>query len=1209
MQAPGPTTAQAGHRADSGAGTADPRDWLNYRTYANTLWQRIEQHFLLAEATLGQPSAHGELPTGDPMVVGVYGEWGVGKSRLLELLYEHAAEENARECELRALDPQAWASSQALRLTVPVWFHPWKYEHEPHLAVPLLMHIAEAAQRSLGDAQSLQEQTEARLRAQGRQVADALKRVREGAEWFQKVAKVAHGVAGNDLVKTTASLAAGYFGMAPVAARTLSWIETSAKRFLPGQDAQGDKDEAGKPAPARGWLARFSGAAAEAVAEATPAASADGRYYYGVHRYLRDIARITPERSKQFDKNGLAHEIRLNFVVFVDDLDRCLPEKAVEVLEVVKTVLNVEHFAFVMALDDEVIERGISHRYRDYRFEKAQTEMPITGFEYLEKIVHLPFRLPQLTRAQALTFMRRQEERLLARDGAGADALRLWFAAPSGGTEGAPSGLAYLLLDSFDAYVPRKLARTLELMHQVQRVLQGRGRALTTGTLTGTTPSPDAADARMMLFCVLMQLFAPEIFRLLRRRPEIFGHWMRAYLMQDEAHEEVFEWQKTEAGQVMTLEVPDTDLFRWVALGSRAGRLRSSNTLTDDAKDKLRRAPTGADRRALSAYQGLMDMSSTDRYSVEQTRLPLALALTAYRDMQRHAFSPLRLGAAMAFATGWTSGSVARLQDYLHLFGDELSAAPPAATPVPPVDIVATAVPPSAMPASMPVPAPVPSPAAAPAEPPVAPIDPAPAEPPAPPTTRPVRTVSVGRLMELLGSGDASTRAAVVDRLNLQPGEVIDAGNVRALVEQLQRGGHSIEPRRVLEGLGALAPFIEPAALDGTAEGWGSLVKDWQAALRLPGLDDEVLLAIARPVATLSRLGLLQSLGAQPLGDEVRDRLVAAASETQSPRPLAWRAEAADLVGCLGDEAFHFDELRAHLPARRAKLTGDREPVAGFVRLPMRRVPVFGIADPPMPRTVFMGRTLVTVQQYANFVQSGGYDRPDGWDADGQDWRQGRFDERLGQPGIVPPTPRRPALRHQPMGWTEQLATPTRPVRGLTWFEARAYARWLDFQMRDEIWRELGKGYAIGLMVLGDWQRGAGARSPDEYDTRGFPWGETHSSAEALPFNFDVTRLGRPNAVGLFPPNPLQLHDVVGNLWSWTDMVLGGVAGVAPMGPAPTGAFVPRPDGGGQVQLLGGAYDEPPVSAGLAPSVPRGLHPWLQADNVGLRLVLRETGG
>jgi hypothetical protein len=80
----------------------------------------------------------------------------------------------------------------------------------------------------------------------------------------------------------------------------------------------------------------------------------------------------------------------------------------------------------------------------------------------------------------------------------------------------------------------------------------------------------------MVLCCVLLQLFAPEIFRLLRRRPELFGHWMRAYLVQEDGYERVFTWQKSGADQWMTLEVSDTDLYRWIAKGSQAGAKKAS---------------------------------------------------------------------------------------------------------------------------------------------------------------------------------------------------------------------------------------------------------------------------------------------------------------------------------------------------------------------------------------------------------------------------------------------------------------------------------------------------------------------------------------------------------------------------------------------------------------------------------------------------------
>jgi formylglycine-generating enzyme required for sulfatase activity len=75
--------------------------------------------------------------------------------------------------------------------------------------------------------------------------------------------------------------------------------------------------------------------------------------------------------------------------VFVDDLDRCLPDKAVDVLEAVKLFLDVPGCAFVLGVSREVIEQGIRVRYADY-------EARINGALYLEKIIQLPFNLPPI---------------------------------------------------------------------------------------------------------------------------------------------------------------------------------------------------------------------------------------------------------------------------------------------------------------------------------------------------------------------------------------------------------------------------------------------------------------------------------------------------------------------------------------------------------------------------------------------------------------------------------------------------------------------------------------------------------------------------------------------------------------------------------------------------------------------------------------------
>ena len=86
-------------------------------------------------------------------------------------------------------------------------------------------------------------------------------------------------------------------------------------------------------------------------------------------------------------------------VVFVDDLDRCLPEKAIEVLEAIKLFLDAENCVFVLGLDQGVIARGIEMKYKELGEKQEGDNQPhftIEGIRYLEKIIQWPFQIPQI---------------------------------------------------------------------------------------------------------------------------------------------------------------------------------------------------------------------------------------------------------------------------------------------------------------------------------------------------------------------------------------------------------------------------------------------------------------------------------------------------------------------------------------------------------------------------------------------------------------------------------------------------------------------------------------------------------------------------------------------------------------------------------------------------------------------------------------------
>ncbi len=72
-------------------------------------------------------------------------------------------------------------------------------------------------------------------------------------------------------------------------------------------------------------------------------------------------------------------------IVFIDDLDRCEPETAYNLLEGIKIYLNIPNCTVVMAIDQEQIESSLKSKVGDNGF---------YGVEYLEKLFQDAHRLP-----------------------------------------------------------------------------------------------------------------------------------------------------------------------------------------------------------------------------------------------------------------------------------------------------------------------------------------------------------------------------------------------------------------------------------------------------------------------------------------------------------------------------------------------------------------------------------------------------------------------------------------------------------------------------------------------------------------------------------------------------------------------------------------------------------------------------------------------
>ena len=98
-----------------------------------------------------------------------------------------------------------------------------------------------------------------------------------------------------------------------------------------------------------------------------------------------------------------AEDLELKIVVFIDDLDRCLPEKAVELLEGLKVLLDLRRFVFVIGVAREVVEQGIRVRYKE--FYKEGSKMPFPEKDYLDKIIQFALTLPPPEESKLISMM------------------------------------------------------------------------------------------------------------------------------------------------------------------------------------------------------------------------------------------------------------------------------------------------------------------------------------------------------------------------------------------------------------------------------------------------------------------------------------------------------------------------------------------------------------------------------------------------------------------------------------------------------------------------------------------------------------------------------------------------------------------------------------------------------------------------------------
>ncbi|RME96766.1 MAG: hypothetical protein D6768_21180, partial [Chloroflexi bacterium] len=258
-----------------------------------------------------------------PLTVGIFGPWGSGKTSLMKLVEE------------------ALANSRPAPLTV--WFNAWKYDQEDALWRALILQVlgalrpkADAAGKDLSAPpehyqQMLEQRQKARqkLEQQLDDLENSLYRPVEREEVggvtvdWDKLAK------GSITGLTHLSLSA-----LPGIGSVLGKMMEEAQKKITGEDLNTIFD-------------------------------AIQRERHKIYRqHIQSL-----EKFQETFQTLIAEQVVANgqkLVVFIDDLDRCLPEKAIEVLEAIKLFLDVEGCLFLLGVDRGVIEQGIRVKYKSF---------------------------------------------------------------------------------------------------------------------------------------------------------------------------------------------------------------------------------------------------------------------------------------------------------------------------------------------------------------------------------------------------------------------------------------------------------------------------------------------------------------------------------------------------------------------------------------------------------------------------------------------------------------------------------------------------------------------------------------------------------------------------------------------------------------------------------------------------------------------------
>jgi peptidoglycan hydrolase-like protein with peptidoglycan-binding domain len=219
-----------------------------------------------------------------------------------------------------------------------------------------------------------------------------------------RLAQIAKGVDLLDAVQASLATQKPDEGETPAEQRLREKIETSDARIHTAESQIAEADR--RIAEAQAELQRIN--AGGLVYDFLEARGADPEYkkelgvISTIRRDFNGLKKLLKDWNKNYEVSSELPPIE-RIVLYIDDLDRCHPDKVVEVLQAVHLLLAFDLFVVIVAVDPRWLERSLYRAYvpelaeRNLNGMEAQHLREFSPQNYLEKIFQIPFSLAAMS--------------------------------------------------------------------------------------------------------------------------------------------------------------------------------------------------------------------------------------------------------------------------------------------------------------------------------------------------------------------------------------------------------------------------------------------------------------------------------------------------------------------------------------------------------------------------------------------------------------------------------------------------------------------------------------------------------------------------------------------------------------------------------------------------------------------------------------------